>query len=278
MAFQPQAAYQMTIITLCTDFGTRDEYVGVLKGVILSINPAATIVDLSHRIPPQDVVAAAYMLRASFIYFPEGSVHTAIIDPGVGTARAIIAARFQGHMFLAPDNGLLPLMFSGAEPAEVVQVDNPDLFRQPVSQTFHGRDIFAPIAAHLAKGAELKAVGHAIAPSRLQRRNHDSPYFDPAVGIKGRIVGIDRFGNLITNIGPSLLDRLALDVKDGTVETQIGEYRILGLANNYAEGSSGQPVALVGSRGCLEIAVNCGSAAETLRASRGDSVCINKVI
>ena len=267
----------MAIITLCTDFGTRDEYVGVLKGVILSINPAVTIVDLSHRIPPQDVVVAAYMLRASFIYFPEGSVHTAIVDPGVGTARAIVAARFQGHMFLAPDNGLLPLMCSGGEPAEVVQVDNQDLFRQPVSQTFHGRDIFAPIAAQLAKGTELKEVGHAIAPSRLQRMDHDNPNFDPAVGIKGRIVGVDRFGNLITNIGASLLDHLTLDVKDGAIETKIGEHRILGLVNHYAEGASGQPVVLIGSRGCLEIAVNCGSAAETLRAFRGDDVCVTKV-
>lgn len=268
----------MTIITLCTDFGTRDEYVGVLKGVILSVNPTATIVDLSHGIPPQDIVVAAYMLRTSFVYFPEGSVHAVIIDPGVGTARAIVAARFQGHTFLAPDNGLLPLMWSGVAPAEVVQVDNQDLFRQPVSQTFHGRDIFAPVAAHLAKGTELKAVGHAIAPSRLQCINHGIPHFDPAVGITGYIVGIDRFGNLITNIGPSLLDRLAFDAKAGAVETQIGEHRIFGLANHYADGASGQPVVLIGSRGCLEIAVNCGSAAETLRASRGDKVCVKRVI
>jgi S-adenosylmethionine hydrolase len=268
----------MAIVTLCTDFGTRDEYVGVLKGVILSVNPSATIVDLSHRIPPQDVVAAAYMLCASYIYFPEGSVHTAIVDPGVGTARAIVAARFQGHMFLAPDNGLLPLMFCGAEPAEVVQVDNQDLFRQPVSRTFHGRDIFAPVAAHLAKGIELKAVGHAIAPSRLQRTDQDTPHFDPAVGIKGHIVGIDRFGNLITDIGLSLLDRLTSDVMNGEIETQIGDHRILGLVNHYAEGSSGRPVVLIGSRGCLEIAVNCGNAAEALRATRGDGVCVKKVL
>lgn len=267
----------MAIITLCTDFGIRDEYVGVLKGVILSVNPAATIVDLSHRIPPQDVVVAAYMLRASFIYFPEGSVHTAIIDPGVGTARAIIAARFQRHTFLAPDNGLLPLMWGGTEPAEVVQVDNQDLFRQPVSRTFHGRDIFAPIAAHLAKGVELKAVGQVIPPSRLQQLDCDNPHFDPGVGIRGHIVGIDRFGNLITNIDLSLLDRLVSDVKDGAIETQIGEHRILGLVNHYAEGASGQPVVLIGSRGSLEIAVNCGSAAETLRASRADGVCVKKV-
>jgi S-adenosylmethionine hydrolase len=181
-------------------------------------------------------------------------------------------------MFLAPDNGLLPLMFSGAEPAEVVQVDNQELFRHPVSQTFHGRDIFAPVAGHLAKGTDLKAVGHAIAPLRLQRINHDDPHFDPAIGIKGHIVGIDRFGNLITNIGPSLLDHLASDVKSGAVETQIGEHRILGLVNHYAQGASGKPVVLIGSRGCLEIAVNCGNAAETLRASRGDGVCVTKVL
>jgi S-adenosylmethionine hydrolase len=160
----------------------------------------------------------------------------------------------------------------------VVQVDNQDLFRHPVSRTFHGRDIFAPIAAHLAKGAELKEVGQAIAPSHLQRLDHDNPHFDPAAGIRGHIVGIDRFGNLITDIGLSLLDDLAFEVKDGAVETQLGEHRILGLVNHYAEGASGQPVVLIGSRGCLEIAVNCGSAAETLRASRGDGVCVKKVI
>jgi S-adenosylmethionine hydrolase len=268
----------MAIITLCTDFGTRDEYVGVLKGVILSVNPTAAIVDLSHRIPPQDVTAAAYLLRASFVYFPEGSVHTAIIDPGVGTIRAILAARYRGHLFLAPDNGLLPLMWNGDEPDEVVKVDNQNLFRHPVSHTFHGRDIFAPVAAHLAKGTKLRDVGHAIVPSRMQRLDHDSPHFDPEVGITGHIVGIDRFGNLITNIGPSLLDRLMSDDRGGTIETRVGEHRIVGLAGHYAEGTSEEPMALVGSRGCLEIAVNCGSAAETLRATRGDGICVKMVV
>ncbi len=268
----------MAIITLCTDFGTQDEYVGVLKGVILSIHPTATIVDLCHRIPPQDVIAAAYMLRASFVYFPEDSVHITVIDPGVGTARAILAARYRGHLFLAPDNGLLPLMLNGDTADEMVQVDNQELFRRPVSQTFHGRDIFAPVAAHLAKGFDIKAVGQAIAPSRLQRLDHDGPCFDPAVGIAGHVVGIDRFGNLITNIGLSLLDRLVLDHSDGSVETRVGRHRILGLVNHYAEGASGEAVALVGSRGCLEIAVNCGSAAETLRASRGDGVWVKMVL
>jgi S-adenosylmethionine hydrolase len=268
----------MAIITLCTDFGTRDEYVGVLKGVIFSVDPTATIVDLCHRIAPQDVTAAAYMLRAAFVYFPEGSVHTTIVDPGVGTSRAIVAARFQGHTFLAPDNGLLPLMWNDATSVEVVQVDNRDLFRQPVSQTFHGRDIFAPVAAHLAKGATLGEVGHVIAASRLQRLNHDPPCFDPASGITGHIVGIDRFGNLITNIGPAQLDRLAPHASAGAVETRIGDHCIVGLSNHYTQGVSGQPVVLIGSRGCLEIAVNCGSAAQTLRASRGDCVCVKKVI
>jgi S-adenosylmethionine hydrolase len=268
----------MAIITLCTDFGTRDEYVGVLKGVILSVHPTATIVDLSHWIPPQDVVAAAYMLRTSFLYFPEDTVHIAIIDPGVGTAREIIAARYRRHLFMAPDNGLLPLMLNGDAPDELVQVDKRELFRRPVSQTFHGRDIFAPVAAHLAKGFELKAVGQTIAPSRLQRLDHDGPCFDTAVGIAGHVVGIDRFGNLITNIGLALLDRLELDDSDGSLETRIGRHRIVGLVNHYAEGVSGEAVALVGSRGCLEIAVNCGSAAETLRASRGDDVWVKRVI
>ena len=268
----------MAIITLCTDFGTQDEYVGVLKGVILSVHPSATIVDLCHQIPPQDVIAAAYMMRASFVCFPEGSVHVAIIDPGVGTARAIVAARHHGHLFLAPDNGLLPLMFNGDTPNDLVKVDNRELFRRPVSRTFHGRDIFAPVAAHLARGSELKTVGQAMAPSRLQRLDHDSPCVDPAAGITGQIIGIDRFGNLMTNIELSLLNRLVFDDRDGSVETRVGQHRILGMVNHYAEGASGEAVALIGSRGCLEIAVNCGSAAEKLRASRGDDVWVNMVI
>jgi S-adenosylmethionine hydrolase len=268
----------MAIITLCTDFGTRDEYAGVLKGVILSVDPTATIVDLSHRIAPQDVTAAACMLRASFGYFPEGSVHTAIVDPGVGSERAIIAARFQGHLFLAPDNGLLPLLWNGSTPEKVVQVDNHDLFRQPVSRTFHGRDIFAPVAAHLAKGAELNKVGPEIPLSRLQPTQHPTPHVDPQTGITGHVIGIDRFGNLMTDIASSLLDRLAPAEQGARVETHIGHHRMLGLADHYAQGRSGKPMVLVGSRGSLEIAVNCGSAAETLGVSRGARVCVKKVI
>ncbi len=264
----------MGIISLCTDFGTRDEYVGVLKGVILTVNPAATIVDICHRVPPQDVVAAAHMLRAAYGFFPKGSLHVAIVDPGVGTSRAIVAARCRGHLFMAPDNGLLPLAWRDTTPQEVVRVDNRDLFRQPVSQTFHGRDIFAPVAAHLSKGAMLKDVGTAIADSQLRRIDDNSPNSDPSGGIDGHIIGIDRFGNLITDIDATLLDQLIHNNKDMQISTQIGTHCIYGLVNNYTDGATGEAVAFIGSRGCLEIAVNCGNAAETLRSARGDAVCV----
>ena len=158
----------MAIVTLLTDFGCCDEYVGVIKGVVLSIHPGASIVDISHDMDPQDVVGAAHVLRAAFSWFPQGTVHVAVVDPGVGTQRAILAARCDGHLFLAPDNGLLsPVLLSGSSVA-VYAVENPALFRHPVSRTFHGRDIFAPVAARLAMGLPLTSVGPSIGADRIQ--------------------------------------------------------------------------------------------------------------
>ena len=267
----------MAIITLLTDFGARDEYVGVLKGVILSICPAATIVDLCHRIPPQDIVAAAYMLRASFTYFPEGSLHAAIIDPGVGTKRAILAARYKAHLFLAPDNGLLPLVWADDAPDEVVQADNQDLFRQPVSQTFHGRDIFAPLAAHLALGKRIQSAGRPIALSRLHHLDIKGVRYNPDTELEGQIIGTDRFGNLITNIEMMHLDQLHRDRAAADLMITVGKHRIKGLSRHYADGAAKTPIALIGSRNCLEIAVNCGNAAEILQASKEDVIRVRIV-
>jgi hypothetical protein len=268
----------MAIITLCTDFGIQDEYVGVIKGVILSVNPAVSIVDLSHSIPPQDVIGAAYLLRASYACFPKGSLHAVIVDPGVGTGRAIVAARCDGYLFLAPDNGLLPLVWGKRIPKELVEVENSDLFRKPVSRTFHGRDIFAPVAAYLAQAPELRRIGRSIDPSRLQRLKHHGPSLDPERGITGNIVAIDRFGNLITDIEASLLDRLASGSAFRQMAIRLGNHRIQGLTDRYADGAPGEAIALIGSRNCLEVAVNCGNAAETLHAARGDGVRVGTVL
>ena len=267
----------MAIITLLTDFGARDEYVGVLKGVILSNCPAATIVDLCHRIPPQDIIAAAYMLRASFAYFPEGSLHAAIIDPGVGTKRTILAASYKAHIFLAPDNGLLPLVWADDAPDEVVQVDNLDLYRHPVSRTFHGRDIFAPIAAHLALGKRIQSVGRPIALSKLHNLNIKGVHYDPVTGLEGQIIGTDRFGNLITNIEMMHLDQLRRDRIAADLMITVCEHNIKGLSRHYADGAARTPIALIGSRNCLEIAVNCGNAAEILQVSKEEAVRVRTV-
>jgi S-adenosylmethionine hydrolase len=267
----------MAIITLLTDFGARDEYVGVLKGVILSNCPAATIVDLCHRIPPQDIVAAAHMLRASFAYFPEGSLHAAIIDPGVGTKRAILAAHYKAHFFLAPDNGLLPLVWADDAPDEVVQVDNLDLFRHPVSRTFHGRDIFAPLAAHLASGNRIQTVGKPIALSKLHNLTIQGVRYDPDTGLEGQIIGTDRFGNLITNIEIIHLDQLRRDWITADLMITVSDHSIKGLSRHYADGAAKTPIALIGSRNCLEIAVNCGNAAEIMQVSKQDAVRVRTV-
>ena len=267
----------MAIITLLTDFGARDEYVGVMKGVILGSCPTATIVDLCHQIPPQDIVAAAYMLRASFAHFPEGSLHTAVIDPGVGTKRAILAAHYKAHFFLAPDNGLLPLVWANEAPDEVIQVDKQDLYRQPISQTFHGRDIFAPLAAHLALGNRLQTVGKPIAPSKLYNLGIKVVHSDGDTGLEGQIVGTDRFGNLITNIELMHLDQLCRGRNVGTLVISVSGHSIKGLSRIYAEGADNTLIALIGSRGCLEIAVNCGNAAEILQVSQGDVVRVRAV-
>lgn len=264
----------MAIITLCTDFGIQDEYVGVLKGVMLSVNPSVSIVDLSHSIPPQDVIGAAYLLRASYACFPKGSLHAVIVDPGVGTERAIVAARFDGYLFLAPDNGLLPLVWNKHIPEELVAVENSNLFRKPVSHTFHGRDIFAPVAAHLAHAPDLRNIGRSIDPSRLRQLKHNGPRLEPERGITGVIVAIDRFGNLITNIDASLLDRLASRTAFRRMVIRLGEHRIQGLTDRYADGAPGDPIALIGSRNCLEVAVNCGNAAEILHVARGDGILV----
>ncbi len=258
----------MAIITLLTDFGIQDEYVGVLKGVILSTDPKATIVDVSHGIPPQDVAGAAYMLKSAISYFPRGTIHVAVVDPGVGTKRSIIAALCQGHLFMAPDNGLLePVLRSGGD-ADIHRVENEALFRHPVSRTFHGRDIFAPVAGHLSKGLSLNAVGPGVSVDDIIPLDEWGPQHDSTGEFVGKIVVVDSFGNLITNIHAS--DLSALDY--GLLLITVGETTIRGLAESYAQTSTSDPMAILGSRDCVEIAINLGSAAKALKAGVGDTV------
>jgi S-adenosylmethionine hydrolase len=263
----------MAIITLITDFGTQDEYVGVLKGVILGTDAGAEIVDICHNIGIQDITAAAHALKSAYAYFPEGTVHAAIVDPGVGTDRSIIAAQAGDHRFIAPDNGLLePVLAAGDSPV-IHRVENEKLFRHPVSPTFHGRDIIAPVAAHLSAGLALKDVGPVMALADIHPLDvRDARWISPDV-IEGRIISIDRFGNLMTNIHTRELKNL------GETELLImaGDATISGLRTTYAQGTSGEPIAVISSRNTIEIAVNEGNAAHTLNLAKGAVVHVNTV-
>ncbi|MCD6224235.1 MAG: SAM-dependent chlorinase/fluorinase, partial [Deltaproteobacteria bacterium] len=190
----------MSIITLLTDFGVEDEYVGIMKGVILSINPSSTIVDITHQIAPQDIIAAAYRIKFSYKYFPEKTVHLVIVDPGVGSGRPLLAAKIQGHFFLAPDNGILTPLLDDGDIDTLVFVENSEYFLDSVSQTFHGRDIFAPVAAHISKGIDIMELGKLADIKSLARLSVEKPFIADNGELSGIIVSIDRFGNLITNI------------------------------------------------------------------------------
>lgn len=259
----------MPVITLLTDFGSRDEYVGIMKGVILARNPAAVVVDISHEVAPQDVVEAAHMLKAAYPFFPEAAVHVVVVDPGVGGQRAIVAMALKdGPVFLAPDNGVLSPILADTRPKEVVHVENSAFFLDHVSRTFHGRDIFAPVAAAVSKGVPLNRLGPAVSPGDLLRLDLALPRQDRGSAISGRVVSVDRFGNLITDIDAALLDAGS----HSRLQVRVGGHRIKGLCATYGEGAPRRALALIGSRGTLEIAVNCGSAAETLSVGKGAAV------
>ena len=253
------------IITLLTDFGLEDEYAGVMKGVILSINPTATVVDLCHLIPPGDVERAGWLLTWSWEFFPKGTVHVVVVDPGVGSSRKILCLPYKGHLFLAPDNGVLsPLLKDAGRHLQAFWVKNKSLFLPQVSNTFHGRDIFAPVAAHLAGGLAPRLLGPRLhsfkrLPVSLPSRRKK--------GLVGQVIQWDRFGNAVTNLPGQLLRRL-----NGGFEIRVREHRIRGLQRSYSSASEGEPLAIVGSRGFLEIAVNGGSVARDLGLSIGDTV------
>lgn len=270
------------IITLTTDFGLADSYVGTMKGVILGINPDAAIVDVTHEVPPQDVRAGAYALDAAWDAFPPGTVHLAVVDPGVGTERLPIAACGPGATFVGPDNGTLSYVLAragaprpDAAPFVPASVTLPDgwsayhlteraYWREPVSSTFHGRDIFAPVAAHLSAGLAPSALG--------PRLTHVTAFAVPvAVESDGRIEGcvqhVDRYGNLVTNIGEALLS-----AADGALTVGIGGREVTGLSTSFQ--GEGPLVAVIGSGGWLEIAVPNGSAARELAAGIGDAVVV----
>jgi hypothetical protein len=252
------------IIALLTDFGLKDPYVGVMKGVILRINPEARIVDLSHDIPPQGILDAYFLLSNTYRYFPDGTLFLAVVDPGVGSDRNILAVETDAYAFLAPDNGILGFLQKEGKVRRAVYVQNRKYALAPVSNTFHGRDIFAPAAAHLSRGLDLAKLGPET--ERIHRIVAPAPRISREGVLTGEVVSIDRFGNLVTNIPGEPL------ASADAVEVRIGKTTIDRLARSYADGKKGALFAIVGSTGNLEISVNKGDAREKTGAEVGDAV------
>jgi len=256
------------VIALLSDFGTRDHYVGSMKGVILTICPDATLVDISHDVAPHDVLEGALELAASYRYFPVGTIFVAVVDPGVGSPRKGIAADTGDYRFVSPDNGLLTGVVREAPPKKVVELTERRYGRPTVSRTFEGRDRFAPAAAWLAKGIQLAALGRPVAD--LHRL--DIP--QPAVAeesIRGAVLRVDRFGNVITNVDRKTFEKFARDVR---VQIMAGGGTVGRLVATYADIQSGEVCALFGSTDHLELSANSGSAADILGLTRGAVVQI----
>jgi S-adenosylmethionine hydrolase len=261
MAFNPR------IISLLTDFGTQDGFVGIMKGVILGINPSAILVDLSHEVAPQDILTGALILRSAVAFFPPGTIHVAVVDPGVGSTRRAIIVETATSLFIGPDNGLLSLAAPPDSVQRIIHLTNRHYFLPHVTQTFHGRDVFAPVAAHVSRGVSLEDCGPSVASMEqltLPAVERDT------VQIAGRVIAIDRFGNIVTNI--SAADLLPFPME--RLSVSIGPVQIHGLASTYASVPVGTVTALLNSWGLLEIAVRNGSATQQLGAQRGSLVLV----
>lgn len=264
-----------SIITLTTDFGLADEYVAVMKGVILARTPAARLVDISHQIRPQDVAQAAFTLAAAVPYFPEGSVHLAVVDPGVGSSRRIVALRAMNRFFVGPDNGIFSPFLVDDHFEACVVVDCPSFYCEPVSNTFHGRDIMAPVAAALARGIPLADIGPTVFKADLKKLVSSQLQIDPISGnITGAVVQIDQFGNLTTNIHQRDIARLTN--QPDKIKLFIKTTTISGLADCYEDAEDRGLIALIGSRGFLEIAANRGNAAAMLAVAIHEPVQVVK--
>lgn len=256
------------IITLLTDFGLSDNYVGVMKGVILALCPQAQLVDLSHGIPPQDIAAGAFLLERSTHWFPERSVHLAVVDPGVGSGRRGLAVWAGGRYFVAPDNGLLTHVLDGHPKARLFAIENEGWMLPRRSCTFHGRDVFSPVAARLALGLSLEDVGLPIDdPVRLPL----PPLQRQANAVEGSVVYVDHFGNLVSNIPGGDVEKL------GPARVVLQGRTLIPVQSHYEAVEVGEPLAVVGGFDRLEISVRNGSAAEALGADLGVGVRVESL-
>lgn len=286
------------VITLLTDFGSQDAYVGIMKGVIAGINPSATVIDICHDVQPQDVFGGAYLLSTAYQYFPKGTIHVAVVDPGVGSKRDIVCVECRDCFFITPNNGLLSFVIRQESPRRIVRATNTRYFLSSPSNTFHGRDVFAPLAAYMSLGVKLQRLGEKI--DRLERLNISAPAPGKSDQLVGEVLHIDRFGNLITNItrdhllqygfnpppSTSILSQYGrtkkkpetrnpkLETQNFKLETVIGKESIVGLCASYMDVGKGRPLALFGSTGYLEISINQGNAQKYFKARRESKVMV----
>ena len=257
------------LITLLTDFGERDHFVASMKGVILSINPTVALVDLSHQITSHQIKEAGYFLRSCYRHFPDGTIHVAVVDPGVGTARRPLLITTTRAMFIGPDNGLFSEVLEQEPGAKIWQIDNKQYRLATAGSTFDGRDVFAPAAAWLTRGVPPAFMGPAI---------HDPVRSSPAIPVRhdelliGKIVSIDRFGNLISNITSRQVQEFRASLGDDMVEIHIGKHVITNLVGNYSQGNGENPSALINSSGTLEIFLREANAAQRLQIGVGEEI------
>lgn len=258
------------IITLTTDFGTNDHFVGAMKGVIVDIAPDVQMVDISHAVQAFDVLDGALAISQAYSYFPSGTIHMVVVDPGVGTTRRPILASSDGYHFVAPDNGVLSMVYAKEQRMHVRHITSEHYFRQPVSNTFHGRDIFAPVAAYLAKMVDSHKFGDEI--EDYVRFAAPKPKAAGENRLRAVVLKVDRFGNLITNVTPE--DAPALFTPSAKFKIVVGSREITDIRKNFAEGEPGEVFGIVGSMGYLEIVANRAAAAQILGAGKGAEVNI----
>jgi S-adenosyl-L-methionine hydrolase (adenosine-forming) len=258
-------AFRPPVISLLTDFGTRDAFVGIMKGVILSINPAVALVDLSHDVPPQDITAGALLLRSAAGFFPPGTIHVAVVDPGVGSARRALLVETHTAFFVGPDNGLLSLAAPADTVVRIVHLTNAEYFLTARSHTFHGRDVFAPVAAHVSLGKAPEQFGPSL--TAMERLTLPKVEYH-AAGLTGSVIYIDHFGNVITNITAADLQPFPKE----SLLVSMDDMQIQGVVASYAAVEVGAPAVLINSWGMLEIAVRNGSAAQRFGVLPGHPV------
>lgn len=258
----------MRIVSFLSDFGLTDNFVGVVKAVILKINPSVQIIDISHQIRPQDILEAAFIFKNSFKFFPKGTIHLVVVDPGVGTDRKKIIVKTRNFLFVAPDNGVLSLSLEIEHPLKIIEITNTKYFLKPISNSFQARDIFAPVVGYLSQGESLERFGKEILsykkltlPKVILKKDY----------LEGEIIYVDRFGNLITNIESKVFFDF---VKSKKFKIKIGKFTIDRLSKSYEEASFGEPIALINSFDCLEIALKNNDASKILKLKRADKVII----